>query len=39
MSLYLDFTLEEMVMFDMETFGYDSSNPLDIEAFWEARLS
>lgn len=39
MSLYLDFMLEEMVAFDMEKQGYDSSDPLDVAAFWEARLS
>lgn len=39
MSLYLDFTLEEMVAFDMERTGYDSADPLDVAAYWEARLS
>ena len=32
-------TLEEMVAFDMIVHGYDHTDLLDIQAYWEARLS
>jgi hypothetical protein len=31
--------LEDMVICDMIIAGYDPTNPLDIEAYWEIRLS
>lgn len=31
-------TLEELVAIDMATLGYDVNDPLDIQAYWEARL-
>ena len=31
--------LEEMVRFDMFMAGYDADDPLDVEAYWETRLS
>jgi len=31
--------LENMVIYDMIEAGYDPTDPLDIEAFWEVRLS
>lgn len=31
--------LEDMVIFDMIAAGYDPLDQLDIEAFWDARLS
>jgi len=34
-----NFSLEEMVALDMETYGYDSTDCLDVIAYWEARLS
>lgn len=35
----MDYSLEDMVIFDMIAAGYDPLDQLDIEAFWEARLS
>ena len=32
-------TLEELVDFDMVSLGYDCTDPMDIDAYWEARLS
>jgi hypothetical protein len=34
-----DIYLEDMVMVDMMANGYDPIDPLDIEAYWEIRLS
>ena len=31
--------LEEMVEIDMDLMEYDPSDPLDIEAYWDLRLS
>jgi hypothetical protein len=31
--------LEEMVILDMVSLGYDHNDPFDIAAYWEARLS
>lgn len=37
-SMY-DIYLEDMIMADMIVNGYDITDPLDIEAYWEMRLS
>jgi len=34
-----DIYLEDMIMADMMINGYDITDPLDIEAYWEMRLS
>jgi hypothetical protein len=31
--------LEKLVRFDMFMAGYDANDPLDVEAYWESRLS
>jgi hypothetical protein len=33
-----DIYLEEMIMADMLINGYDPTDPLDIESYWEVRL-
>ena len=35
----MDIYLEDMIMADMIINGYDPTDPLDIEAYWENRLS
>jgi hypothetical protein len=35
----MDIYLEDLIMADMLINGYDPVDPLDIEAYWEVRLS
>jgi len=35
----MQFTLEDLVTIDMIFYGYDPDDPLDIDAYWESRLS
>jgi hypothetical protein len=34
-----DIYLEDMIMADMIINGYDPTDPLDIETYWDMRLS
>lgn len=35
----MEYFLEDMAILDMIAEGYDPTDPLDIEAYWEVRLS
>lgn len=35
----MDIYLEDLIMADMIVAGYNPNDPLDIEAYWEVRLS